>query len=218
MCFQLLLALTLFPCQEPAAVSEPQVRFGQLRHVQLLEPRGEIVRIATQIELGTMKGPWPEGEDTYIVVFDGESTEPVEELAVGASLIGDFTWLERSAWFLMELGKSRRLVVLERKLGARNGRAVGGKLRVLSFPGGEEIMRVGRVQEIEDALVHAGQSDLIVGHGVDVKWFRFSETGEVDLDLDAWACATLIRGKRGEEQSAWGVGWRGDELFAVPFG
>ena len=200
---------------------EPEVRFGQLRHVQLLEPLAEVVRFATQVEVGTMDERWPVGRDTCVAVFEGESTEPVEELAVGASLIRGFTWLERPAWFLMELGKVKRLVVLE--LGRKGWSSVGEELRVLSFPGGEEVMRVAGVQEIEDALVHAGKSELVVRRGEHVQWIRFSETGEVlvdatvDLGLDTVACAVIARGKPGEELGAWGVGWRGDELFAVPF-
>ena len=218
-----LVALSSIPRQESVAVPEPEVRFGQLRHVQLLEPRGETVRFATQVEIGTMDERWPVGRDTCIAVFEGESTEPVEELAVGASLIREFTWTERPAWFLFELEKAKRLAVIVPRRSGENGETVEGELRVLAFPGGEEVLSLGGVQEIEDALVHEGQAELVVRSGKQVRWLRLSESGEVvvdatvDLGLEPVACAAIARGKSGEELRAWGVGWRGDELFAVPF-
>jgi hypothetical protein len=209
-------SLVLCLTQDPPAAPAPQVRFGQFRHVQLLELRGDVVRFATQVELGTMGVHRPAGQDTCIAVFEGSAREPVSELALGGSLIRGFTWTERTAWRLLELGGASWLAVLEHRR-----QEPGGLLRVLTFPGGEEVLRVADVQEIEDALVRGGQADLVVRRGKFVRWLRLSEAGEVvldasiDLGLEHVGCAALARGAGGS--GGWGVGWRGGKLLAVPF-
>ena len=217
------LALALVLTQDSAAVQAREVRFGQLRHVQLLEPRGEVARFATQVELGTKGESWPEARETCIAVFEGDSTEPVEELVVGTSLVRPFTWTQRPYWSLLELGESKRLVVFGPRRRRQAGEVVGRPLRVLSFPSGDEVASFEGIQEIEDARVHAGKADLLLRAGHEIQWLRLSDTGEVvgagtvDLGLDTVACAVFEREIVGKPLRAWGVGWRGEELFAVPF-
>jgi hypothetical protein len=217
------LLLALAPRPEPIRPCHDLFEFGQLRHVQLLQPRGEIVRFATQIELGTIEG-WAEGEDTCIAIFEGESTRPLAELAVGTSLIRDFTWTERPAWYLIELQKRTTLAVVEPARSPRRGRSTGSRLRLISFPGGDELFSVGGVQEIEDTLVGEDRFDLVLRRGGCVVWLQSSGTVEsvsvvtIDLGLDTVACAAFVRGEGGEAIRAWAVGWKGQDVFAVPFG
>ncbi len=219
-----ILLLALFPRQDPLPSGQDRFEFGQLRHVQLLEPRGEVVRFATQIEIGTMeRDHWPEGEDTCIAVFEGDSTQPVAGLVVGTSIIPYFTWTERPAWFLMELGKATLLAVVVREHPPGDSEDAETRLRLLSFPRGEELLSIAGVEEIGDGLVSAGRGDLLVRRGGNVLWLRSSETGEVvsiakiELGLGDVACAAFVRGDFGEELRAWAVGWKGKDLFAVPF-
>jgi hypothetical protein len=162
-----MLSACLLPLLLRAGPSHPLhdlIEFGQLRHVQLLQPRGEVVRFATQIEVGTRNGSWTVEKDTCIAVFEGESTEPVAKLAVGASIVPYFTWTVRPAWYLVELPNSTILAVLEPRDSSREGENARS-MRLLSFPGGEELVSIGEVEEIEDAIVRGGRFDRLLRRG-----------------------------------------------------
>ncbi len=212
----LLLLLLLLQLPDPV-----NARFGQLRHVQLLEPRGTIVRFATQVDLGTLRGEGsstlPSREESAIALFEDDAI--VAELCVGQPLGRDFTWVRRPAWSLLELERAQRLLVLDPQHFTPGGSPAGGGLRVLSFPDGEEQRRLADVQEIEDTVVHRERADAVVRSGDVLRWLRFSAVGElvrdqlVDPELDSVACAALPRGA----SVGWCVGWREGDLHAVPF-